>query len=316
LFYVAATRAEKRLIICGNKPSDSGKTDSWLKRILEQVPSEYLDDEEYEGPAFGQDTPVLFFRHRFEPLEFSGNDITEKTHERQIVDPSLLMPISARPFTIRREDRSFALAVGNMVHKGLELWRFPVNPEDESILKEAFENVLLSNERLDRESCSKAIEKAMLLLRRFRSSEIYERITRAKKRWHELPFSLPGKGFAVNGVIDLLLEEQNGKYVVIDFKTDELKSAADLNQAVADHEKQLRGYRRAVQITLGKVPELEICFLDCCGMVRCEKFGRVSTPDETEYLADLNPDDYPEEIDRDDGFESLPVLEPVDLDRY
>ena len=317
LFYVAATRAEKRLIICGNKPSETGKTDSWLKRVMEQIPSEYFDEEEYSGPAFGQDTSVLFFRHRTEPPEITGNDSSEEFGENRIVpDTSLLMPILARPFTINREDHSFSLAVGNMVHKGLELWRFPDDPSGELILKEAFDNIVLSNERLDRESCDKALEKAMILLRRFRSSEVYDRINQAEKRWHELPFSLPGRGFTVNGVIDVLLEEQNGKYTVIDFKTDELKSAEELNQAVKDHEKQLRGYRRAVQMTLGKDPELEVCFLDYCGTVRCEKIGKGTVSEEQEDLSSLDPDEFPEDTDWDDGFDSLPVPEPVDLDRY
>ena len=138
-------------------------------------------------------------------------------------------------------------------------------------------------------------DKAVMLLSRFRKSEAWTTINAAEERWHELPFSFSGRNFVVNGVIDLLLKDHTG-YKVIDFKTDELKSLQDLNNAVNNYSSQLGKYRRAVKTTLGEDPECRICFLDYCGKVVLQPVGKdlSGLQDEEEEPAEWVPEE-PEE---------------------
>ena len=110
---------------------------------------------------------------------------------------------------------------------------------------------------------------------RFRNSDFCSRCENAEVRLHEQPFSLPVKDFAVNGVIDLLMKEK-GRYTIVDFKTDSLKTLTELNEAVIKHSRQLNGYRKAVRMTLGAEPQVLICFLDYCGKVICQPVGEQS----------------------------------------
>lgn len=314
LFYVAATRAENRLIISGNSIPKNSKSDSWLTRIWKNLPKDFLNSGSYLGPAFEQNENVLLVQTCSElnlPDE-NYNEVIMKTQIRDL-DDSLIGSIPSTPFIVKAEDHSFELTVGKMVHKGIELWTFPDEKGSENKLHAVFEQIMLQSERLSESDRLKAVEKSLALLRRFRESDVFSRIEKTKKRWHELPFSLPTKTSVINGVIDLLLIEQNG-YTVIDFKTDALNSLAELSQAVQEHEKQLNTYRRAVRMATGVAPQLEICFLDYCGMVRCEPIGKQIGE---EFLVNSESDFFVEEEPLfDDYWDLPPIPDPVDLDKY
>lgn len=312
LFYVAATRAENRLIISGNQPGTS--SDSWLRRVMDSLPKECLKAQEYLGPAFGSEGNVLLIRSNSEPLDPPNiNEIPEKTSEKMNPDLSLVQPITSMKFTVKKDDNSFSLIVGKLVHKGLELWRFPGNTDSDSRLEEAFDTILMQSERLNFGERQKAVKKAVKLLEKFRSSEIYDRICKAEKCWHELPFSIPGKNHTINGVIDLLMKTGND-YTLIDFKTDELKSTEELEQAMEKYAIQLAGYRRAVKMTVGVYPDTEVCFLDYCEQVWSIPIdGKHSKKDDDNWTIDY-PEDLYEEPENDEYWEDIPITEPVDLD--
>lgn len=312
LFYVAATRAENRLIISGNLPGAS--SDSWLKRVVDNLPKECMKTQEYMGPAFGAEGDVLFIQSNEEPLDPPDNDDNpEKTIEKVIPDLSLLLPITSKQFTVKKEDNSFALIVGKMVHKGLELWCFPGDADSDMRLEEAFNTILMQSERLNSEERKKAVKKAVKLLERFRSCEVYDRICKAEKCWHELPFSIPGKNHTINGVIDVLLKTGN-VYTVIDFKTDELRSPDELNQAMKKHAIQLAGYRKAVKMTVETVPNTEICFLDYRGQVRSVLLGEKYPNNPVDNWNEGFLEDSYEEPEMEAYWDDIPITDPVDRD--
>lgn len=299
LFYVAATRAKYRLILCGKMPKKlDGKTDSWLIRMLLSLPPDCTDPGERIISAWGAAEPNL----RIRCCE-NFPEISEVIQPQQSVSVrinhefELLLPIPERKREPRNPGNTAALTVGKLVHKGLELWRFPEADRNDPLLEEAFHKILLQTEGLSPEEQKYVYEKAVKLLARFRSSEAYMKINSADERRHEVPFSYTGHRGTINGVIDLLLKDSRG-YTIIDFKTDELKSDSDLNMAAKDHSAQLKKYRQALNAALGVDPRCEICFLDFCGKTILYPIGKDPSPaDEGPEEPDLWPEDEPEQDD-------------------
>ena len=115
-------------------------------------------------------------------------------------------------------------------------------------------------------------------LKAFFESELYKRISTAKRLWREQRFNifLPASGFtqdeeksklletetiAVQGVIDIFFEDADGKIVLCDYKTDYLtKEEISTPSLAADklnerHAKQLSYYAKAIEEILGKTPD-------------------------------------------------------------
>ena len=213
----------------------------------------------------------------------------------------------------RDSDHTAALTVGKLVHKGLELWRFPDENRTDPVLEEAFRKILMQTDNLNTAEQQTVREKAVMLLSRFRKSEAWTTINAAEERWHELPFSFSGRNFVVNGVIDLLLKDHTG-YKVIDFKTDELKSLSELDNQIKKHSSQLGKYRRAVKTTLGVEPECSICFLDYCGNVILQPVGKdaafpdTETTEPDDWIQDDDP--YLDDFTFEENTQTLPPLPP------
>ncbi len=154
-------------------------------------------------------------------------------------------------------ENDFSLTVGKRVHKGIEIWQCSDGENNNPALESALDKILLQNDRLSESEQKAALDKAKLLLTRFRDSEFYSRCENAEVRLHEQPFSLPVRNFTVNGVIDLLMKEK-GRYTIVDFKTDSMKTLSELCEAVKRLARQLNEYRKAVRMTLGAEPQVLI----------------------------------------------------------
>ncbi len=301
LFYVAATRAEYRLIICGKKPENmDGKTDSWLKRALLPLPGECTEPGEYIGPAWGEDGQQVRIRCSTELPAVPFEDA--KTPDAEIAisgDCSLLLPVTKTGKQRKRSpEHTAALTVGKLVHMGMELWRFPAENGIDPVLEDAFRRILLQTDNLDSGDQQSVLEKAEMLLGRFRDSKERLLIESAEKRWHEIPFSFTKRNYTVNGIIDLLMKDAKG-YTVIDFKTDELKNLDDFTEAVKTHTPQLEEYRRALKTTMGVDPVCYICFLDYCGKVYLHPVGKDAAGPSDNWE---EPDEWlPEEPDQDES---------------
>ena len=288
LFYVAATRAEYRLILTGNKPSAGGTKDSWLRRLTADLPDEMLQPSGHTGPAWGIGGETVMIRCCSalpEIPSFSQDQALSELTVRN--DSSLMDPLPERPEKPRSPEHTAALTVGKLVHKGIELWRFPDGNGIDPVPEEAFRKVLMQTDNLGTDEQQAVLERAEMLLSRFRKSEAFSFIGSAEERWPEIPFSFTSRNYTVNGVIDLLLKDRTG-YSIIDFKTDELKNERELSDAVNRHTGQLEKYRRAVHTALGEKPHCYICFLDYCGKVYLHPVGKdaVIPSDEEEIPED------------------------------
>ncbi len=92
-------------------------------------------------------------------------------------------------------------------------------------------------------------------LQRFFESELYRRIKASNNVYREKRFSVgdinseSGEKMLVQGVIDCFFENPDGSYTVVDYKTDRVKTLAELAER---HSVQLSYYRQAVERMTGK----------------------------------------------------------------
>jgi ATP-dependent helicase/nuclease subunit A len=76
------------------------------------------------------------------------------------------------------------------------------------------------------------------------------RARRARRVWREIPLFFPEEGRLVEGIVDLVFEEEDG-LVVVDYKTEGLAPGEELARADR-HAVQLRAYHRGLRDALGR----------------------------------------------------------------
>jgi ATP-dependent helicase/nuclease subunit A len=94
-----------------------------------------------------------------------------------------------------------------------------------------------------------AAQRAGEAARRALALPVMQRARAASRVWRELPVWLPQGTDLVEGVVDLVFEE-DGALVVVDYKTDHIGPGQALAQA-AHHAPQLQLYGRALAIATG-----------------------------------------------------------------
>ncbi len=100
------------------------------------------------------------------------------------------------------------------------------------------------------------------LVQRALDSSLVQRALASKRWWREAPVAGPVGDGIVEGFIDLLFEEEDG-FVIVDFKTDAVGSAEEVEQAMARYRLQGGAYALALSKAAGvKVKEVWFLFLE------------------------------------------------------
>lgn len=100
------------------------------------------------------------------------------------------------------------------------------------------------------------------LVRRALDSPLVKRALDSKRWWREAPVAGPVGDGIVEGFIDLLFEEEGG-FVIVDYKTDALGSDDEIEQAMARYRLQGGGYALALnKATDATVKEVSFLFLE------------------------------------------------------
>ena len=183
-----------------------------------------------------------------------------------------LSPLGRAPEFIKKDSSQDAKARGIATHMLLQfcdlerLSKFGARAELDALVRDRF----LSE--TDRELVR--LEEVELFL----YSRLFERMRGAKKLYREFRFNviLPaelfateseareafaGEGILVQGVIDCLIEDADGRLYLLDYKTDRLTRSELSNRTLAEeklrraHARQLGYYAEAVKIMFGKYPE-------------------------------------------------------------
>jgi ATP-dependent exoDNAse (exonuclease V) beta subunit len=157
-----------------------------------------------------------------------------------------------------------AVVVGAMVHETIRRWSFPGTAARLNTL----DTLALEAGLIDADQRRRAVNEAEKLLMRLEKHPILIEIEGADERYHELPYSRPHPSWTVDsGRIDLLYKV-NGDWMIIDFKTDELRDEEAVHTAVEEYGPQMNRYREAAQQLLHIQPVASICFLDAMGVIR------------------------------------------------
>lgn len=144
-------------------------------------------------------------------------------------------------------ERAKALRLGRLVH---EVLRYGV--ED----PEKMEKLVRMHE-VSEEEVSQVVELARMAL----SSPVMARARAAENRFHEVPFVYHHRGGLLEGIVDLTFVE-DGKLVVVDFKTDKVARGQGLEERAEMYKRQ--GFLYALsfeEITGLKVKEVNLLFL-------------------------------------------------------
>ena len=283
LLYVACTRAADLLILSGR----IGEKDTWLTEILDAM--DIVEDGAAEETIDYDDFAIQVYRPA-EPLK-----ITKKAVEsiRKNLEPMTSIPPLAQPLPavrqklpiavtqlkqlIGREDsdvptfrpaiwrhertktkkRAPGYLIGNIVHKALAHWNCLVYSDSE--LVQLLENYAL-REGVFADALVDAVQRSHQMLMKLKNHSIYQNIQQAQRRYHEVPFTQNTSVGTLHGVIDLLYQDQDGTWHLLDWKT-EWSPKAETEENAQEHLMQMAAYSQAVQSGLGFSPVVSLCYL-------------------------------------------------------
>ena len=169
-----------------------------------------------------------------------------------------VVPTADRP-------RGPAWVVGTLFHEALRRWQFPGDAAFANLMRAHVQEMGLTDDA----EIAATIERAVELLRRFQRHDLFRQIADAR-RYHEVPYTIEEMGKTHSRLIDLLFA-RNGRWTVVDFKTDQLRDEEALHSLkMVEYRKQVREYVTAVNAFLGVVAAGQLCFLDVGGRVWLE----------------------------------------------
>jgi ATP-dependent helicase/nuclease subunit A len=252
LLYVACTRARDLLVI-PKPPPDARGGDFW-RELQTRLPNASDADVRVVDAASLAEEPATR-TDLWSLAGASGGDAVAALWDEERKD--LIAAAAYRPLTpvraTRVAERSAPPAVagggteggrsfGSLVHQMLEWTPLTGVSREEA---GAMARALAPRFGLADEAAERAADHVARVL----ALPLIERARRAPRAWRELPFWLPETDELIEGVVDLVFEE-DGQLVVVDYKTDHITSAQAVDQA-AHHAPQLRLYGRGLTLALG-----------------------------------------------------------------
>jgi ATP-dependent helicase/nuclease subunit A len=285
LLYVAATRAQEKLLISGHTKILKGGRLSlrgWLDLLGLQVG---LDDVTLAGTPLAPQPLELApdvgctVHPWHEERPIAGAAAQPPSRVKDHVSDDLIAPlmepapldevVSEAPQRIWRvvtsTERAHAPAwvVGKLTHVALRYWRFDPDGLD-AFLRPFALGLGVVNEATLRD----AIRETAHLLQRFRNHPLWEALDGAERR-HEVPFDVVEDGNVTHGIIDLLYRTGDAPWTLVEFKTDRLEADVDLSVHSRDagYAEQVQRYVRAAQ-ELGLDVDAILVFLNVGGDVK------------------------------------------------
>ena len=280
LLYVAATRAQDYLIISGQcrQGKDGWSAGGWLGALLEALDMTDMAAESDQRMPFADDLIRVYMPPMLPPPNQLYGAFDDASREvasdkpsglETQPDPRMIGAVEIAPDT---EPRHFAAtglaesvseaaavsaddggqtgnrrALGNIAHHLLRYDR--LDADDKMIRALAWQRGIV-----DEAEAERMVAAVNSLLGDYKTSEVYRWVTAARDAgrpcFSELPFIYWRSGNVIHGVIDLLLQRENGVWTVIDFKT---TTSRDLAPA---HATQLALYAAAAQqeLSLPRMP--------------------------------------------------------------
>jgi ATP-dependent helicase/nuclease subunit A len=307
LLYVAATRAQEKLLVNGHvKVLKGGKLSlqGWVGRIGEVIGLDEVEITEEVNVRQSLDvfsptddesiSCVLYPEREITPdfSEFLDEQSMKPSEGREAPDLAAPLQIPELEFidektrlkTVDPPQRVWrvvpkakrpsgpAWVVGQLVHEALRHWRFPDDGDFETFITPFALEAGLTDPR----EIQGTIRDVSRLLTRFRGHPLFKEIE-AAERYHEVPYVYPGD----RGIIDILYRAGDS-WVIADFKTDEVRTETDIPEIIqrGGYDKQVRRYVDVVTTQLGKRPRGLLVFLQVGhGAIAIVEIEHLSTQD-------------------------------------
>lgn len=285
LLYVAATRAQEKLIVCAHQ---TNRKQAWFNQLLEAAgfAPEQLTSQvgawQFSALDSGEKIGLL-------AATFAGADSpNEPNNALAVISESSLPPIY-EPLIVRvieledgktasedilkranrlnaRERHRDGSMVGELFHRAVRRWYFPQDPRLDGLLWAA----ALEMGLIQHAESNELVQQVKQLLTRLRADPQWHEIDSASVRRSEVPYRFREGDRFSTGVIDLLYQAK-GKWCIVDFKTDTVSDAFEMQQVIkSDYRPQLQRYQRAVYQLLGQSADATLCFMDWAGTVKWE----------------------------------------------
>ena len=253
LLYVAATRARDLLVL--PQPPASAEFGSFWKDLWQALPPR-ADADVRVVDAATLPAPEREASRTHLRLLTASDDGDPAAARWEAERRTLLEEASYRPYVptkatalgeeaaAHRGGAGLGRDFGAFVHKLLE-W-IPFEGQD-PVATSRLARALAPSYRLSDREAERAVEHVSRVL----AMPLVERARRARRVWREIPLFFPEEGKLVEGIVDLVFEEDDG-LVVADYKTEALAPGEEAARADR-HATQLRAYHRGLRDALGKV---------------------------------------------------------------
>jgi ATP-dependent helicase/nuclease subunit A len=253
LLYVAATRARDLLVI--PRPLESAEAGSFWKDLFAALPTRGDADVRVVEAATLQPPERERPRELREAGASEGGDAVAARWEAErralLEEASYRAFIPTKATALRAEEEppvpraasARGRDFGAFVHRLLE-W-VPFSGLDRSGTLQMARALAPSFRLADRDA-----DRAADHVSRVLEMPLVGRARRARRVWREIPLFFPEEGRLVEGIVDLVFEEEDG-LVVVDYKTEGLAPGEELARADR-HAVQLRAYHRGLRDALGR----------------------------------------------------------------
>jgi len=284
LLYVACTRAADLLILTGK----TGGRMTWLSEVQDawSIPGEGPVEEIVDVDGFS----VRIFRPEEPPVSATSEKETYNNQPPVVTEvPRLALPLQKSnewaPLAVTRleqvigkgeaktpdfhpviwkgdrykkENRAPAYLVGRIVHSALSHWDC-LEFSDREIFRLLEE--FARNEGVFSDALGDAVHRSHRILWRFRRDDVYRKVNLSLRKYHEIPFTLKTPTRMLYGAIDLLYQNPDGRWKLLDWKT-EWTEKKDMDEKANGHLTQLAVYTEAIHQNLRVRPDVGVCFME------------------------------------------------------
>jgi ATP-dependent helicase/nuclease subunit A len=270
LLYVAATRA-KNLLVISSLNHKSNKNNPWLP-LLKNI----TEEMNITIPEAG--LPEIKEKEKKEESLLDNYKEIQEECGQWMKDLSKSSYYEKKPTDFKDEEKHRKIAT---IDVGGTAWGSAVHKIFDYLIKEDPDEQLLSmhiEKALEKQGISlKRKEELVGIIRKFKESDLYQRLKKAELKYSEVPFTIniepahplyaeltgqDSRPVILSGTIDLVFKEANG-WVVVDYKTDRPKNEKDYPELVEVYQKQIDIYSQVWQeITGEQVKQSRIYFVN------------------------------------------------------
>lgn len=260
IIYVAATRAEKTLILSSSAKNNNKNPWNILFEIKNIVAIEPTVDEDNQAQS---------------PITITLNDFKEKTRDRlSWIEESKVKSYEHWSPT-KDKDYSSVVTIEREEGGGMD-WGTVVHEVLEKVVKGQDVSHYISASLKKNDIAPEKQEEVIDILRKFQQTDIWDGVTKAEVVLTEVPFTkkivkgeplskwleeLESDNVLVKGVIDLIFKTKDG-WVLVDYKTDRPTSNEDFEKLAQFYSSQIQFYKEIWETLTGeKVVDEKLYFV-------------------------------------------------------